>query len=106
MFAMVPINAVTTRRAGGERRLFMAILEDAICRIRKEALAARRPLSCRRAQEDLNWLLSDSLSWPCSFLNVCAHLGLEPDWVRRQVLADLRSPGPLRWTPRPRSLSN
>ncbi len=35
------------------------------------------------------WVISDDCSWPFSFLNVCQLLGLIPETVREEVLADM-----------------
>ncbi len=42
------------------------------------------------------WVISDDCSWPFSFLNVCELLGLIPETVREEVLADM-SVGALRY---------
>ena len=37
------------------------------------------------------WIVSDDLWWPYSFLNVCEVLGLSPEVLRMQLLADTQS---------------
>jgi hypothetical protein len=92
--AVAPMSA-NNSRADAERRLFMAVLEDAIRLIRK-GLAG--PAYCVRfAQADLDWIFSEDRDWPCSFVNVCGFLGIESEWVRGQVLKDIRNEPANRW---------
>jgi hypothetical protein len=81
-----------TKHVSGERRLFLAILEDAVRLVRKDAHCERHLLTSRQIEADLRWLHSEDRSWPCSFVNVCTHLGLEPEWVRRMIFAELPNP--------------
>jgi hypothetical protein len=75
--AVIPEQVLALR--GGmqaEKRLMLAILEDAIA-------AARRPRGCREHNEAWHWIVSNSTSSPCSFVNVCWALGLDPAYLRR-----------------------
>ena len=38
-----------------------------------------------------SWFLSNDTEWPYSFLNVCHSLGIAPENIRDEVLADARS---------------
>ena len=38
-----------------------------------------------------SWVISNDLSWPYSFVNVCEALGLSAEFVRSELLADARS---------------
>lgn len=38
-----------------------------------------------------SWVVSNDLSWPYSFVNVCEALGLSAEFVRAELLADARS---------------
>jgi hypothetical protein len=38
-----------------------------------------------------SWVISNDLSWPYSFVNVCEALGLSAEFVRLELLADARS---------------
>lgn len=38
-----------------------------------------------------SWVISNDLSWPYSFVNVCESLGLSAEFVRSELLADARS---------------
>ena len=64
--------------ASGERALMLAILEDAI-----------RCLEGHGATSDeaLVWVRSDADDWPCTFVNVCAALDLDPTALRAGLLA-------------------
>lgn len=66
----------------GEVALRRAILEDAIrCFQRRFVRKGRRVR--RLAQEAEEWFAADDTDWPFSFVNICAVLGLEPDYIRR-----------------------
>jgi hypothetical protein len=81
---LLPSQLFTAPRAypEGERRLMLAVLEDAIgifLRHRKGADARR----CRLFTETADWIASDDAESPFSFLGVCEVLGLEPHRLRR-----------------------
>lgn len=65
-----------------EAALMHAVLEDAVNCVRF-GLRATDPRKQRLAREAEEWFLSDDSEWPFSFLNVCAVLGLEPQYIRR-----------------------
>jgi hypothetical protein len=64
-----------------EKRLMLAVLEQAVDEVRRGAgdpsLARRRPFV-----EASAWLAADDLGWPYSFLNVCLVLGFDAGAVR------------------------
>ena len=64
----------------GERRLAVAILYDGVNAVRAEK---------RKNQpgEGHEWLSSEDRGWIYSFLNVCHFLGVDPEYVRRNLLA-------------------
>ena len=64
--------------ASGERALMLAILEDAI-----RCLEHRGALS----DEAEAWILSNADDWPCTFVNVCTALDLDPIALRAGLLA-------------------
>lgn len=71
---------VATARLVPEKRLMLAVLEDAVglfCRHR-HARGRRR----RRVAEAIAWLWSDARHHPFAFVNVCEALGLDPLYVR------------------------
>ena len=82
-----------------EKRLMLAVLEDAVGTFQKYAVATGRRAR-RLFAEAEEWFASDDVSWPYAFLNICQALGLEPAYVRRGLLrwrngqvADARHPG-------------
>lgn len=87
-----PRNGRSAERTGppAETRLLVAILSEAI-----ESLWKNSPRSNRRQRrlygEELNWLGVQDDESPFSFLYICSVLGLDPDYVRRGVLARDRS---------------
>ncbi|HEY1269768.1 MAG TPA: hypothetical protein VGH16_21090 [Candidatus Binatia bacterium] len=68
-----------------EKRLFAAVLDDAVKNYRKLVITRGR-----RFVEEETWLLSNDKIATFSFCNVCEVLGLDPDRVRRS----LRRPAP------------
>lgn len=83
---LLPLQFFTGTRgkgyAEGERRLMLAILEDAVGCFQKHlgTKESRGRLLCSDAEE---WFMSDDRSWLFSFVNVCEVLGLQPDFIRQ-----------------------
>ena len=69
----------------GERRLMLAVLEDAVSCFQKYA-GAKRPRNQRLFREAEEWFLEEDSSWPFSFESVCAVLGFNPEYVRRRLM--------------------
>jgi hypothetical protein len=72
------------RRASsdGERRLMVAILEDAVDVYRKQAGARDRKR--RQLFEDAEeWIESDDQSWIFSYQNICDVLGIDAGYLRK-----------------------
>ncbi|HEY1371860.1 MAG TPA: hypothetical protein VGH50_05270 [Candidatus Binatia bacterium] len=63
-----------------EKRLFAAVLDDAVKNYRKLVITRGR-----RFVEEETWLFSDDKNATFSFCNVCEVLGLNPDRVRRSL---------------------
>jgi hypothetical protein len=79
----VPMHG-RSRLDGGEMRLALAILEDALrCVLRHHAsrIAEQR----LAAQEALQWMLSNDDAPPFTFVRICQLFDLEPDWIRQAV---------------------
>ena len=79
----------------GERRLALAILDDAIrCAVRH----GHSPLKHQRdeAREALRWIESDESAYALSFVPICQAFSIDPDWLRALVGRALSSPQPLR----------
>ena len=66
-----------------ERRLMVAILEDAVSCLSKDP--RRCPRLQRRSFEEAHYWVnaSDAESWVFSFTNVCETLGFDPSYLRR-----------------------
>ena len=91
------------RRAalGGERRLMVAVLEDAVATYLKHA-GAEEPLARELFAEVEAWVESDEAIWLYSFANVCAVLDLDADYLRRGLRArKARAARPAAPEPRP-----
>jgi hypothetical protein len=71
-------------RGRGERALMRAVLEDALFYSRKYG-NAKRPSQRRPAREAEEWFWAEDYSWPFSFLNICAALGLDADYIRMSL---------------------
>lgn len=68
----------------GERRLMVAILEDAVGCFQKYLPRGKR--KDRRFVEAEEWFLSDDETWPFSFINICYVLDLEYSNLRRRLM--------------------
>ena len=96
VFAIAAAEADGIRRGGAalaepERRLMLALLIDAIVNFRKPLADARRDKQ-RLLEETERWIRSDDRDWPCSFVNVCEAIGIEPEPLRRAVLCGKAAP--------------
>lgn len=64
-----------------EKRLMLAVLEEAVADFQKQVVATTR--EGRRLFADIeNWMAADDRTWPFSFANICDALGLEASWLR------------------------
>jgi hypothetical protein len=68
----------------GERRLMLAVLEDAVACYQKYA-DATRPRGRRLFQEAAEWFTEDPSGWPFSFGSICAVLGIDSDYFCRSL---------------------
>ncbi len=79
----------TLRRKGTqepERRLVIAILEDAVDCFHKHLFA--RDHKAQQLFEDAEtWILSEDRDWPFSFENICELLDLNASYLRRGLLS-------------------
>jgi hypothetical protein len=64
-----------------EKRLMLAVLEEAIATFQRHALSPTRQ-SRRLVEEVEEWSQGSSSEWPFSFDNICAALDLEPEYLR------------------------
>src|SRR5713226_2621962 len=76
----------------GERRLMIAVLEDAVDVYRKQAAAqeARNQQLFREAEE---WIEDRDRTWLFSFENICDVLGLDADYLPSGLHAAKAQPG-------------
>lgn len=86
---LVADQFATTFRAqdslGPEKRLILAVLEEAIhCFQKYMSAAGRRSSALFRDAEE--WIMDENNDWPFSFENSCLALGLNPGYVRRGLL--------------------
>ena len=73
--------------ACGERRLMLAVLEDAL----RTVLSARVGRSCDAwVREELRWFMSEDRSHPFAFEVICDVLDLDASWLRRRLRGDAR----------------
>jgi hypothetical protein len=72
------------RATSPEKRLMLAVLEDAVDVYRRYG---HIPGGKRRRlfEETEHWLFSDDTSWPLSFVNVCHVLGIEVVRLRKEL---------------------
>jgi hypothetical protein len=70
----------------GERRLMVAVLEDAVNCFQKQ-VRATDPKARQLFLDAEEWITSTDQSWFFSFVNVCETLDLDPDYVREGLLA-------------------
>ena len=81
---ILPVQFHPPRAVGAEKRLMLAVLEDALGIYRKyTAVPGRRHR--RLVRETEQWLFSDDTSWPFSFVNICHSLGIDVAWLRGQL---------------------
>jgi len=80
-----PVSLVDVRgkrvAAGGERRLRLALLEDAVGCLQRHA-CAKDPRRQRLFGEALDWITDDGQGSAFSFENVCDALGLDHHYLR------------------------
>jgi hypothetical protein len=69
------------RAVEGERRLMLAVLEDAVDSYRKYAIA-RDPREQACFLEAREWFLSDDRSWLFAFENICDVLEMNAEYLR------------------------
>ena len=68
-----------------EKKLMLAILEDAIACFQKY-VSARDGKGKILFQETEEWVLDQGADWLFSFASVCDTLGFDPDYLRRGLL--------------------
>ena len=66
----------------GEKRLMLAVLEEAVATFQRHAGAKTRH-GQRVFREAEEWIESADDSWPFAFENICHALDIEPEFLRR-----------------------
>jgi len=87
-------------REGGlvrERRLMLAVLEDAVECYQKYALA-RDPRGRLLFEDACQWIESGEREWPFSYENICEVLSLNPEYIRRGLSKWRQQKSPVRRT--------
>ena len=79
---MVAAQLPSASRWSPERKLAGTVLASTLIEVRDRY---RDPRYRRQVAEDLEWILSDDLEWPYSFIPLCHLFGLEPEYVRQVV---------------------
>jgi len=69
------------RSSQPEKRLMLAVMEDAISTFQKSVYGATRRQR-RLLKETEEWIGSGDTGWPFSFENICAALDIEADYLR------------------------
>ncbi|MBI4482306.1 MAG: hypothetical protein HY652_05385 [Acidobacteria bacterium] len=68
-----------------EKRLMLAVLEDAVACFQKH-IHARTDAGKRMFRDAEDWILEENSRWPFSFQNICTALGLNPKYMRQGLL--------------------
>jgi hypothetical protein len=116
--AVLPSQFQSSRTWSPEMRLMLAVLEDAIGTLNRLGRSVAQPIRIRGAgvqdmgrrsvDQELDWIASDDLSYPFSFLNICdvlgfdagafrralAHMGFHVEGHKRHLGTGKRGPGP------------
>ena len=83
---VLPSQLLDTSNLGAamqpEKRLMLAVLEDAIATLQRTANGTSR-VALRDFDETRAWLASDDTTWPYTFVNICHVLGFDPSFLRR-----------------------
>lgn len=74
----------------GVLALMHAVLDDALWCWQKQ-FTAKSQRERRLACEAERWLFNEDVSWPFAFVNICAALDLEPNYIRRGLRNWLRT---------------
>lgn len=76
-------DRVTAERSSQpEKRLMLAVMEDAISTFQKSVYGANRRQR-RLLKETEDWISSTDTAWPFSFENICAALDIEAEYLRK-----------------------
>jgi hypothetical protein len=71
---------------GGEERLMLAVLQDAV-KCFQEHVLAQHLWEKKLFREAEEWILEKNSDWLFSFENICETLQLNPDYIRRGLVS-------------------
>jgi hypothetical protein len=74
-----------SRKLGGEKRLMIAVLKDAVECLDKYR-SSRSGSGRANYQNALEWVEDKSMDWLFSFTNICDFLGFDPDYLREVLI--------------------
>jgi hypothetical protein len=74
------------RMFGPEQQLMVSVLKEAVADFQR-LIFARDKKGARRFANAESWILSDDSDWVFSFDNCCSVLGIEPNYLRKGLLA-------------------
>ena len=86
----LPVHETDKDEQGSVRALAKGVLRQAAKDLR-QFHDAHEATGRELYRDAYSWVVSNDLSWPYSFVNVCEALGLSAEFVRSELLADARS---------------
>lgn len=92
-------NSPLSSQMEGQRRLMLAILQDAIECLEKYR-GSRNSLHRELYRDALGWVQDESADWLFCFSNVCDFLGFDAAYLRQSILARERRVGKANGKPR------
>jgi hypothetical protein len=78
---ILPVQFADHDTNQGEKRLMLAVLEEAVATFQRNTHAKTRR-GQRLFREVEEWIQSEDVSWTFAFENVCHTLGLDPEYLR------------------------
>ena len=78
---ILPVQFADHDTNQGEKRLMLAVLEEAVATFQRNTHAKTRR-GQRLFREAEEWIQSEDVSWTFAFENVCHTLGLDPEYLR------------------------
>ena len=78
---LLPVQFADHDTNQGEKRLMLAVLEEAVATFQRNTHAKTRR-GQRLFREAEEWIQSEDVSWTYAFENVCHTLGLDPEYLR------------------------
>ena len=81
---LTPAIEPASATRSSHRRLMLAVLNEAL-QTYATGLTSRSVARRSDACKVETWTGSDSTAWPFDFVNVCAALGVDPDYIRARM---------------------